>query len=154
MLGGVRYPTVVAYHDRSGAVVWAAEGKKADTLKAFYDELGDERQARLQAVSLDRGSAYATATTEEVPHVIQCIDPFHVIKAANEAIERTRRWAWNTGPRAQAAPGSAAHELIPARGPSTVDQAHQVGPPDPDALSDAQLEVLHALRRDGSVLYR
>lgn len=44
---GHRYLTVVADHDRAGAVVWAVEGKKAETLKAFDDELGEERKARL-----------------------------------------------------------------------------------------------------------
>jgi transposase len=64
---GHRYLTVVADHDKEGAVVWAAEGKKAETLKAFYDELGDDRKARLQAVSLDMGSAYERATLRRSP---------------------------------------------------------------------------------------
>lgn len=54
---GHRYLTVVADHDRDGAVVWAKEGKSAKTLEAFYDELGDERCAVLEAVSLDMGGA-------------------------------------------------------------------------------------------------
>jgi transposase len=36
---GHRYLMVVADHDRGGAVVWAAEGRDAKTLEAFYDEL-------------------------------------------------------------------------------------------------------------------
>jgi transposase len=39
---GHRYLTVVADHDRDGAVVWAGEGKSAATLEAFYDRLGEE----------------------------------------------------------------------------------------------------------------
>ena len=156
---GHRYLTVVADHDRSGAVVWAAEGKKADTLRAFYDELGDERRARLQAVSLDMGSAYATATSEEVPHAMQCIDPFHVVGAANEAIQRTRRWAWNTEratnpvpkrPRGRPPKGSSP----PPDRPRWIKHTRWALLKDPDHLSDAQLEVLHTLRRDRSVLYR
>ncbi len=156
---GHRYLTVVADHDRSGAVVWAAEGKKAETLRAFYDELGGERKARLQAISLDMGSAYETATTEEVPHVIQCVDPFHVVKAANDAIERTRRRAWNTEratypalkrPRGRPAKGSSA----PPDRPRWIKHTRWALLKDPDALSDAQLGVLHALRRDRSALYR
>jgi transposase len=46
---GHRCLTVVADHDSDGAVVWAKEGNNAETLKAFYDELGDDRKARLQA---------------------------------------------------------------------------------------------------------
>ncbi len=34
---GHRYLTVVADHDQSGRVVWAAEGKNAATLETFYD---------------------------------------------------------------------------------------------------------------------
>lgn len=68
--------------------------------EAFYDELGDERKAGLQAVSLDLGIAYAQATTEAVPHITQCVDPFHVVLQANKAIEAARRWAWNLERRA------------------------------------------------------
>ncbi len=156
---GHRYLTVVADHDRDGVVVWTAEGKKADTLRAFYDELGEERKAQLQAISLDMGSAYETATNEEVPHVTQCIDPFHVVKAANDAIEKTRRWAWNTERRTNPAPkrprgrppkGSSP----PPDRPRAIKHTRWALLKDPDALSDAQLGVLHALRRDRSVLYR
>jgi transposase len=90
-----RFLTVVADHDRGGAVVWAKEGRNAAILNAFYDELGDERKAGLEAVSLDLGAAYETAMTEEVPHATQCVDPLHVVLQANKAIDAARRWAWN-----------------------------------------------------------
>jgi transposase len=45
---GHRFLTVVADHDREGAVVWVGEGRDHGVLEAFYDELGDERVARLQ----------------------------------------------------------------------------------------------------------
>jgi transposase len=38
--------TVVVDHER-GAVVWAREGKDAATLRAFFEELGKERCAKL-----------------------------------------------------------------------------------------------------------
>jgi hypothetical protein len=52
---GHRYLTVVADHDRDGAIVWTKEGRNAVTLEAFYAELGEERCARLEAVRLDMG---------------------------------------------------------------------------------------------------
>ena len=91
---GHRYLTVVADHDRDGAIIWAGEGKSSATLAAFYDELGDERTARLKAVSLDMGKAYAKATREKAPQARQCIDPFHVIQLCNKALDKARRWAW------------------------------------------------------------
>ena len=74
---GHRFLTVVADHDREGAVVWAGEGRDHSVLEAFYDELGEERVARLEAISLDMGGAYKTATDAKAPHVTQCVDPFH-----------------------------------------------------------------------------
>lgn len=43
-----QYVTVVVDHER-GAVVWAREGKDADTFGAFFEELGKERCAKLEA---------------------------------------------------------------------------------------------------------
>ncbi|MCA1709911.1 MAG: ISL3 family transposase, partial [Actinobacteria bacterium] len=156
---GHRYLTVVADHDRDGAVVWAAEGNNAETLKAFYDQLGDKRKAKLQAVSLDMGKAYEKATSEEVPHVTQCVDPFHVVQLANQAIDKARRWAWNVERAAQPKPirgrgrprkGSSP---TPTR-PRWIKHTRWALVKDPADLNDNQLAVLNALRRERSVLYR
>lgn len=139
---GHRYLTVVADHDRAGAVVWAAEGRDHHTLQAFYDQLGADRAAALQAVSLDMGGAYAKATRAKAPAARQCIDPFHVIKLANEAIDKTRRWAWNTHRR---------HGWQAAR---WVKRTRWALLKDPAALKDSQREILTALRRGRHVLWR
>lgn len=156
---GHRYITVVADHDKDGAVVWAAEGKNAETLKTFYDELGDERKAKLQAVSLDMGLAYETATTQEVSHVNQCVDPFHVVALANTAINKARRWSWNLERHANPKPKRSVGR--PRKGspptptkPRWVKHTRWALLKDPGDLNDDQLEVLYQLRRERSVLYR
>jgi transposase len=156
---GHRYLTVVADHDRDGAVVWAHEGNNAETLKAFYDELGDDRKGRLEAVSLDMGNAYAKATTEAVPHAAQCVDPFHVVRLANEAIDRARRWAWNLERRAHPQPTrkrGRPHKGSPPAPtrPRWVKHTRWALLKDPDRLNDSQLEVLDQLRLERSMLYR
>ncbi len=94
---GHRYLTVVADHDRDGAVVWAGEGrdgrsgKDAATLGRFYEQLGEDRCRRLQVVTLDLGNAYAKATRDHAPQAVQAADPFHVVALANKAIDETRR---------------------------------------------------------------
>jgi transposase len=151
--------TVVADHDRGGAVVWAKEGRNAETLKAFYDQLGERRKADLEAVSLDLGSAYAQATNDSAPHVTQCVDPFHVVKLANKTIDEARRWAWNrtrrTDPplpkrRGRRPKGSPP----PPNKPRWVKHTRWALLKDPAALNDSQLDVLDRLRRERSVLYR
>jgi transposase len=86
---------VVADHDQQGQIVWAHEAKSAATRGAFYDELGSQRVAQLQAISLDMGSAFEKATTDKAPHVRQCVDLFHHVVLANDAINQARRWSWN-----------------------------------------------------------
>lgn len=92
---GHRYLTVVADHDRDGAVVWAGEGRGAATVERFFSELGPERTAALEAVSCDMSAGYLKAVGEHAPDARVAIDPFHVVKLANEAIDARRRWAWN-----------------------------------------------------------
>jgi transposase len=156
---GHRYLTVVADHDRDGAVVWTREGRDADTLKGFYDELGEERKQKLQAVSLDMGKAYTQATTDAVSHVVQCVDPFHVVKLANEAIDKARRWAWNlertTNPPSTRARGRPPRRSSPPTNkPRWVKHTRWALLKDPGHLNDDQLDVLDRLRRERSVLYR
>ena len=157
---GHRYLTVVADHDREGAVVWVGEGKDHRVLEAFYDELGDERFSRLEAISLDMGGAYKLATDDKAPHVTQCVDPFHLVKLANEAVDKARRWAWNEERRLRpppAPPRGRPREDAPARTrnePRWVKHTRWALLKEPDDLLDSQLDVLHELRRTRSVLYR
>lgn len=158
---GHRYLTVVADHDQAGRVVWAGEGKSAATLEAFYDDLGDSGCAALEAVSMDLGAAFKKATDAKAPQARQCVDPFHLVALANEAINKARRWAWNLErDKAKASPHRGPGRPRRDSPPPPRDQARWVKHSrwallkDPDALKPSQLEVLHALRRNNSVLYR
>ena len=83
---GSRYVTIVADHD-SGHVVWAGEGRGRRTIDAFYEELGPERTAQLEAVSMDMAPTYRSATERAAPQAWICFDPFHVIRYANGALD-------------------------------------------------------------------
>lgn len=142
---GHRYLTVVADHDRDGAVVWAAEGRDAATLTRFFDELGPERVGRLEAISTDMGAGYARAIADQQATgdltARVCIDPFHVVKLANEAIDQCRRAAWNEARRR----GTDARWVKHTRWALVKD---------PGALTTSQRLVLEDLRRSRSVLWR
>jgi transposase len=85
-----QYVTVVVDHTR-GIVVWAGEGKSADTLKAFFQALGPERCAKLEAVTIDMSSAYIKAVTEASPQAQIIFDRFHVQRLAHDAVDEVRR---------------------------------------------------------------
>ena len=164
---GHRYLTVVADHDRDGAVIWAGEGKKRRHPRAVL------RRARPGAEPPScRRSAWIWGRrsrrppTPRRPRPGSASDPFHLVAFANEAINKARRWAWNLErDKARAAaiepPARNAAARPPADSPPPPrDQARWVKHTrwallkDPDALKPTQLDVLHELRRTGSVLYR
>lgn len=84
------YITVVVDHG-TGRVVWAARGKSADTLRAFFRELGPERCANLEAVTIDMSAAYIAAVTEASPQAKIIFDKFHVQRLAHDALDQVRR---------------------------------------------------------------
>lgn len=156
---GHRCLTAVADHGRAGAVVWAGKGKSAAILEAFYAELGPERCERLAAVSMDMGAAYRVATERAAPQATQCVDPFHVVKLANEALEATRRWAWNRERTAHPVPsrprGRPPRDAPPTpTRPRWTERTRWALLKDPATLKDSQRAVLDELRRGRSVLWR
>jgi transposase len=84
------YVTVIVDHVRGG-VVWASPGKNAETLNAFFEELGNERCAQLEAVTLDMSGAYLKAVTEASPKARVIFDRFHVQRLAHDALDAVRR---------------------------------------------------------------
>jgi transposase len=84
------YITVVVDHVAS-KIVWSRPGKNAATLKAFFDELGPARCAKLEAVTIDMSAAYIQAVTESAPHAQLAFDRFHVQRLIQDAVDEVRR---------------------------------------------------------------
>ncbi len=80
---------MVVDHD-SGKVVWVGQGRSAATLHQFYDHLGPDRTATLEAVTMEASvDDISAATQSHAPDAAICMDGFHVIAWANEAVDRT-----------------------------------------------------------------
>jgi transposase len=95
---GQRYITVVVDHD-SGRLVWAQEGRDKKTVARFFAELGPERRASLKLVSSDMGEWITRVVAKECPQATLCLDPFHIVKAATDALDEVRREVWNEARR-------------------------------------------------------
>jgi transposase len=91
---GHRYLTLVADHGRR-QIVWGAEGASAMVADEFYEQLGSQRAAQIEAVSMDMGPGYAKSTRIHAPQAVVCIDPFHVSKLGGDALDEVRRDYWN-----------------------------------------------------------
>jgi Transposase len=75
--------------------VWAAPGRNAKTLQAFFDGLTDEQRSSIKAVSIDMSAGYEKAIRDSVPDAQVCFDPFHVVQLGSRATDQVRRAEYN-----------------------------------------------------------
>jgi transposase len=91
---GQKYIMVVVDHD-TGRLIWAAEGHNKKTLAKFFDKLGAERCKKIELVSADAAEWIGELVKWRCKNATLCIDPFHVVKWATEALDEVRRAVWN-----------------------------------------------------------
>jgi transposase len=138
------YLTLITDHDRK-KVVWGKAGKDTATLDAFFDELGPQRSAGIEAVSMDMGPAYAKSVRADghAPKAVICYDPFHAVKLVGEALDVERRKAWNelrAGGDAEAAKKFKGARWVLLKNPTDLDHGQQA--------------VLRKLKRRGGDVWR
>lgn len=92
---GHKYLMVVVDHD-TGRLVWAAAGHDRATLQGFFDELGTERAAKIRLISADAAEWIGECAITNCPNATLCLDPFHIVRWATQALDVVRRWVWNT----------------------------------------------------------
>jgi transposase len=159
---GHLYLTIVIDH-ATGRLVWAAPGQDAATLQTFFDRLGVERCAKITHVSADAATWIANAVTKNCPHAVQGVDPFHVVKWANDALGEVRLQAWREARRL-------ARATEPKRGPGRPRKDAPARPAserakalkgartalwkNPDNLTDAQRAKLEWIALTDPKIYR
>lgn len=90
---GHRYLTLVT-DLLTGRIVWSKEGRSADTLTAFFQEIGPAACARIEYAVIDMSEAYRQAIVASLPHVELVYDRFHVQQLLSRAVDEVRREEW------------------------------------------------------------
>jgi transposase len=90
---GHKYMTVIVDHD-SGRLIWAAKGHGKTVLSEFFEGLTQERRASIRYVTADGAGWIADCVKTYCPNAERCIDPFHVVQWATDALDEVRRDAW------------------------------------------------------------
>jgi transposase len=139
---GQRYLTVVVDHD-SGRLVWAAAGRDRKTVEAFFDQLGETRCKQITLVSCDMAGWIAGPVADRLPDAVRCVDPFHVVMLATDALDEIRREVWNDARRAGEV--AAAKDLKGARFALWKN---------PENLTDRQTAKLSSIQKTNARLYR
>ena len=83
------YLTIVANWE-SGRVLWVGEGRKYETLKAFFDFMTKAQRDTIQAIAMDMWDPYIKAVKESCPNCLIVFDQFHVLSAFNRVIDKVR----------------------------------------------------------------
>lgn len=87
---GHRYATVIVEPTRK-RVLWVGRGRGREDIRPFFEALGPERCARLQAAVMDMNAGYELEVKRHCPNAAIVFDLFHVIaKYGREVIDRVR----------------------------------------------------------------
>ena len=89
-----RQGVITVVHDaRRGEVLHVSQGCKAANVGAFAAALsehgGDPNQ--VTSCTLDMSRAFIAGVATHLPNAAACFDPFHLVKLANEALDKVRR---------------------------------------------------------------
>lgn len=87
---GHKYLTVVVDHD-SGALLWVTDGRTKKDLAGFFDALGEDRCRQLDLISADGAYWISEVVFLRAPQAKLCLDPFHVVRWAGDALDQVRR---------------------------------------------------------------
>jgi hypothetical protein len=75
----------------TGAIIWAHDGYGDEVLKVFFESLTEEQCAGIEYVVAD-GARWITRQVEAFcPKAKRCVDPFHVVGWATEALDTVRK---------------------------------------------------------------
>lgn len=87
---GHRYATVIVDPQRK-EVLWVGRGRGREDIRPFFEMLGEEGRARIEAVAMDMNGAYEREVCEQCPNAEIVFDLFHVVaKYSREVITKVR----------------------------------------------------------------
>lgn len=90
---GHKYITVVVNHD-TNTVVWAHDGHGKAVLEEFFNTLTPEQIASIKVVTGDGARWITDCVNKYASQAERCVDPFHVVEWAMEALNEVRLDAW------------------------------------------------------------
>ncbi len=91
---GHKYVTVVTDHD-TNQVVWVGVGTGKAVLEKFFKLLTEKQRNRITLVSADGARWIKSCIEQYCPNAERCIDAFHVVSWAVEAMDTLRKEIWH-----------------------------------------------------------
>ena len=83
------YKTIVVDLD-TGHIIHVGDGKGKDSLTVFWKKV-KRQKANIKNIATDLSAAFISSVMENVPDANLVFDHFHVVKLANDALDKVRR---------------------------------------------------------------
>jgi transposase len=87
---GHHYLTNV-YDLDSGTLIWSAPGRSKETLKAFFQLLGEQSCKQLKGICCDMWRPYIDIIQQYAPQACLVFDKFHIVRHLMDAVDQVRR---------------------------------------------------------------
>ena len=165
---GHKYITVIVNHD-TNTVVWAAQGHGKGVLTQFYRQLTPKQLSSIRVVTGDGAKWITECVNEFTPDCKRCVDPFHVVEWAMEALDEVRREVWREAyseavqlakehPRGKGRPkaedaGTAMVKAAKAKAEEIKNSAYALGKA-PEHLTENQRTKVAMIAENNNRLYR
>ena len=152
---GHNYITVILNHD-NGKVIWCHKGFGSDVLDLFFKALTPEQRASIRCVTADGAGWIRSSVERYCPNAERCIDPFHVVQWATDALDEVRRQAWSEAHReAKKAKDSKVKDAAEKQKKATdLKGTRYALLKNPENTSDKQKAQLEFLAQANPILYR
>jgi transposase len=72
-------------------VIWNHDGRGKQTMDAFFNDLGEEKSAAIEAAACDGARGYLSSIRQHAKNALIVLDHFHVKSYLNEAIDTVRK---------------------------------------------------------------
>jgi transposase len=72
-------------------LLFSVEGRNAEALKAFFEQLGPARCAQIEGVCCDMWAPYYEIVKQYCPNAIIVFDKFHIVSHLLDAVDQVRR---------------------------------------------------------------
>ncbi len=89
---GHKYITLVYQIDEfCRRLLWIGEDRKAKTLLRFFHDFGKEKTQYINVICSDMWKPYLKVIAKKLPHALNILDRFHIMKKFNDALDIIRR---------------------------------------------------------------
>ena len=156
---GHSYLTTVVNH-KTGEIIWVHEGFGSSVLEKFFIEIGPEAASKIKMISGDGARWIKNTVSKYAPQAVFCIDPYHVVTWALDAMDMMRRRIWREAYEAE--------KTLPKRKPGRPKKGEELQPKEskvlkhskyplgknPENLTDYQKSSLEQIQKVYPKLFR